>query len=34
MMEAENATRRIEDDAGGRFERDARILSTLVPTAS
>jgi hypothetical protein len=34
MIEAESAARRIEDDAGGRFERDARILSNLVPTAS
>jgi len=34
MMEAESAARRIEDDASGRFERDARILASLVPTAS
>jgi hypothetical protein len=34
MIDAESATRRIEDDAGGRFERDARILSNLAPAGS
>jgi hypothetical protein len=34
MMEAESVARRIEDDAGGRFERDARILSAFAPTDS
>jgi alkylation response protein AidB-like acyl-CoA dehydrogenase len=34
MMEAESVARRIEDDVGGRFERDARILSTFASTAS
>jgi hypothetical protein len=33
MMEAESVARRIEDNAAGRFERDARILSALAPTA-
>ena len=27
MIEAESVARRIEENAGGRFERDARILA-------
>jgi hypothetical protein len=34
MMEAESVARRIEDDAGGRFERDARILASVTPASA
>ena len=31
MLVAESAARRIEDDASGRFERDARIVASVTP---
>jgi hypothetical protein len=34
MLEAVSVSRRIEDDADGRFERDSRILAELSPSGS
>jgi len=33
MLEAESVARRIEEEAGGRFERDSRILASLTPAS-
>ena len=33
MLEAESVARRIEEEAGGRFERDSRILESLTPAS-